>query len=71
MWPWKKEENVDMTILQRIKKLEIRCTSLEADTLALATAQDIIRNKVLKKIQKPRVEENEEENEVYPDGLPR
>ncbi len=50
LW-FKTEKNVEMTSNERLKKLEHRLTLLEAEILDIATAQNIIRNKVLKKIQ--------------------
>jgi len=47
------------TSLERISRLEKRLTRLEAELLDLATSQDIIRNKVLRKIQFKKEEEKE------------
>lgn len=64
----KREENVDPTFSERLAKLEARYTRIEANLLDLATAQDIIRNKVLRKIQ-PKKYEDDEESEKKPKDL--
>lgn len=60
----KKPENVDETFLLRLEKLERRVMRSEAEILELITSHDIIRNKVLRKIQgkRPKDEEEEQEN---------
>jgi len=50
-WQTKTKENVEPTCLERVSRLEARITKLEAENLDLCTAIDIIRNKVLRKIQ--------------------
>jgi len=60
---WFKPKNVELTSNERIKKLEHRLTLIESEILDIATAQNIIRNKVLKKIQfkNPKIDEEEED----------
>jgi hypothetical protein len=57
---WKKKEKPIENVNPSI---ETRFTKLEAEVLALAVAQDVIRNKVLRKIQFKKKEEEEEEEE--------
>lgn len=59
---WNKK-NVEETSNERLSKLEKRLTRLEAEILDVATAQDIIRNKVLRKIQTKKEDKEEEETE--------
>jgi len=47
----KLEKNVEPTIEERLRGIEARINRLSAEILDIATAQEIIRNKVLKKIQ--------------------
>lgn len=65
MWFFSKKtlSDVDLTLEQQIKKLATRVTILEAETLSLATAQEQIRDKVLRKIQNKKPAESEEEPE--------
>ena len=56
----KAPENVEKTFSERLLRLESRLSVLEADILDLATAQNILRNKVLKKIQFKNIKEEEE-----------
>jgi hypothetical protein len=53
MWFFTKKQpkNVEFTPIERLQRLETRVSLLEANTLDLATGQEIIRNKVLRKIQ--------------------
>lgn len=44
-------KNVDEALLERVKRLESKIQRLDADILDLATAHEIIRDKVLRKIQ--------------------
>ena len=61
---WKKRsENVDLTLKEEIDKLKTRLTKVEAEILDVATAQDVIRNKVLRKIQSKKPAEDEEETQ--------
>jgi len=55
-------DNVDL------RKLNAKVIRLEAEITDLAIAQDIIRNKVLRKIQSKRIVE-EEDNELTQDGF--
>lgn len=55
---------------ERVSKLEKRLTRLEAEILDIATAQDIIRDKVLRKIQfkreaAQREQDNENPKDIY------
>lgn len=59
--PEKTPEKVDETLSERVGRLEKRITRLEAEQLDLATAQDIIRDKVLRKIQVKKAPEPESE----------
>ncbi len=66
-WIKKKEEekptdNVDY------RKLNAKVIRLEAEVLEIAVAQDIIRNKVLRKIQNKKQLNEEEDNELTQDG---
>jgi len=56
---FKRMDNVSIPYNERILRIESRLTRLEADILDLATAQDIIRNKVLRKIQYKKEEKEE------------
>lgn len=61
----KPSEDTEEAFRERVKRIDIRLTRLEADILDLATAQNIMRNKVLRKIQFKK-EEEEEENPKNP-----
>lgn len=63
MWFFNKKTSVDvdLTLEQQFRKLANRVTILEGETLALATAQEAIRNKVLRKIQGKKEEEEPKE----------
>lgn len=51
----------DLAILSdEIRKINARLSRLDAEILDLATSQDIIRNKVLRKIQNKKEEETSE-----------
>lgn len=54
--------DVPATFEERLRKLELRQTKIDGEIMDLAIGQDLLRNKVLRKIQKPR-EEALEENE--------
>lgn len=56
------KKNVEPTNEERIRKMEHRLNLLEAEILDLATAQNIIRNKVLKKIQFKNPKEDDEDS---------
>ena len=62
---FKRENDVnikdDLAILSdEIRKINARLSRLDAEILDLATSQDIIRNKVLRKIQNKKEEETSE-----------
>jgi len=61
-------ENVPETYEARLRKLEMKYLKLDAELMDLAQSQDIIRNKVLRKIQERRKPEEEEEDTFK--GLP-
>lgn len=62
----KKEENLPETSLERLKRLDSKVVRLEAEVLELYTAIDIIRNKVLRKIQfKKEPEKEEKDKDLY------
>jgi len=65
----KKPENVPETFGERLSRVEKRLTRMEAEILDVATAQDIIRDKVLRKIQtqkpKPEPEEAIDKEDLY------
>jgi len=67
-WQKQPEDNLPLTLLGRFSKIEARLTRLEAEILDVATAQDIIRNKVLRKIQ-PKKYPDEEEEDKKPKDL--
>ena len=51
----------DLAILSdEVRKINARLSRLDAEILDLATSQDIIRNKVLRKIQNKKEEETSE-----------
>jgi len=56
---FKRKEIEEPTLRERMLKLESRVALFEASLIDLATAQDIIRNKVLRKIQAPKQEKEE------------
>lgn len=60
LWFKKREKNVEASEKEEINKLKAKIIRLEAEILDIATAQDIIRNKVLRKIQFKKQEEEEE-----------
>jgi len=64
----KRTENVPEAYEERLRKLEAKYLKLDAELMDLAQAQDIIRNKVLRKIQERRKTEDEETDPVT--GLP-
>jgi hypothetical protein len=69
----KEPENVPETFGERLSRVEKRLTRMEAEILDVATAQDIIRDKVLRKIQvqkpKPEPQESEEKEDLYKNVL--
>jgi len=68
-WFKKTFENVLPTYSERLLKLESRVVLLEADILDLATAQSVIRNKVLRKIQFKKEDEEEREGKDLYGGM--
>jgi len=68
-WTNKRSENVDPTYQEQLKRMQVRITKLEAETLELMTALDIIRNKVLRKIQFKKEDKEEEETNTW-SGIP-
>jgi len=66
---WNKPKNVEQALVDRVSKLETRLTRLEAEILDVATAQDIIRNKVLRKIQNKKEEEPTEKPKDLYNGM--
>lgn len=60
---------MSQTCLDRVSAVEKRLTRLEAEILDVATSQDIIRNKVLRKIQSRKVPEEEEESKDIYNGV--
>lgn len=68
MWFFRKKVD-DETLKERVIRLEKRLTRLEAEQLDLATAQDIIRDKVLRKIQFKKQEEEKKTEADPPAGL--
>jgi len=64
-------ENVKETLESKeYTKLMARITKLEAELLEVITAQGIIRDKVLRKIQFKRKDNEEEEEENQWGGIP-
>ena len=60
---------MSQTCLDRVSAVEKRLSRLEAEILDVATAQDIIRNKVLRKIQSRKAPEEEEESKDIYNGV--
>lgn len=61
MW-FRKTESISDSVLKRVTDLEIRLRKAESEILGLATDNEIIRNKVLRKIQFKKTEETSEES---------
>lgn len=61
---WKREENDVSAIESRLIKAESRIAKLESDLMGVVVSVDTIRNKVLRKIQFKK-EEEEEESDRY------
>jgi len=59
MW-FKRKENVEQTFIDRLTIVESKITRLSAEILDLNVSLDLIRDKVLRKIQKQRGEEPQE-----------
>jgi hypothetical protein len=62
-WNKKQPKEVNLTLEQQIKKIESRVLLLESETLDLATAHNILRNKVLKKIQFKNPKDDEKDSD--------
>jgi len=63
--------NDDLVILSdEIRKLNARMSKFEAEMLELAVAQDVLRNKVLRKIQFKRSTEEEDSQNDPLTGIP-
>jgi hypothetical protein len=62
----KPPERLEETAKEAIRRIEIRLTRVEAEILDVATAQDIIRNKVLRKLPK---QDNEAETKDLYNGV--
>ena len=64
-WSKKEVENVDPTLKEELRSLKARITRLESEILDLMTAQEIIRNKILRKIQSKKDPEEETSKDIY------
>jgi len=65
---FKRKENVNEDIIDEVtllkdevRSLKIKLTKVSAEVLDLATGQDIIRNKVMRKIQGKKEDKEEQE----------
>lgn len=65
----KTTEKVDLTLESEIKLLKGRVILLESQILDVATAQNILRNKVLKKIQFKNPKDDEDEPKDLYNGM--
>jgi hypothetical protein len=68
-WSKKPQENVNATCQEQINKINTKITRMESEILDLITSQDIIRNKVLRKIQVKKQVEEEEDSNIW-EGIP-
>jgi hypothetical protein len=68
MWLFRKKID-DETLIQLVSRLEKRLIRLEAEQLDLATAQELIRDKDLRKIQFKKQTETEKTEYENPSGL--
>lgn len=61
---WKKKavESVEPTLKEEVRQLKAKITRLDSEVLDLITAQEILRNKVLRKIQAKKDTESEQNN---------
>lgn len=66
----KREENDDLSQKDEIIKLKARINRIESELLDVMTAQEIIRNKVLRKIQSKKQPEEEENGDSWA-GIPK
>lgn len=66
MWPFSRKISEDQTLTDRMRKLESKMLKLDAEVLDLAAALEIVRDKVLRKMQKRRkdMEDMAEEDEL-------
>jgi len=77
MWPWKRTENVRKTSVSddfeaRLTSLESKYNALKREVVEITMDVDTMRNKVMRKIQRKRDEEEEEDTKIpHLDGLPR
>lgn len=65
----KTQKNVEPTFEEEIKLLKSRVILLESQILDVATAQNILRNKVLKKIQFKNPKDDEEDSKDLYNGM--
>jgi chaperonin cofactor prefoldin len=68
-WNKKEQEKIEPTLIERVAKLEGKLQTVESQIVELFTSYDILRNKVLRKIQ-TRKEPEEEENATGWGGFP-
>lgn len=64
MWFFKKQK-VDFTESERLHKLEVRMNLYEAEIMDLQVAQNILKDKILKKIQIRKEETKENPKDLY------
>jgi hypothetical protein len=65
MW-FKRKVNVEQSYIDRLTIVESKITRLSAEILDLNVSLDLVRDKVLRKIQKKREEEPEETKPINP-----
>jgi len=71
IWGKKREKDDDLTTKEQLLLMKSRITRVESEILDVITAVDIIRNKVLRKIQSKKSSENEEETAETWAGIPK
>lgn len=70
-WNKKEKPAIKTDYLEEIAHLKSRITRLEAEVLDIMTAQEVIRDKVLRKIRlKSRTEDEENDTETW-GGIPK
>lgn len=69
-WKKKSAENVDLTLKEEVRVMKSKLTRLESEVLDIITSLDIIRNKVLRKIQIKKDINTEDESEEW-GGIPK
>lgn len=69
-WNRKRIENEDLTTKEELRLMKARVTRVESEILDCMTAIEIIRNKVLRKIQSKKQPEEEENGEEWA-GIPK